>query len=69
MDVKFLGTSPTNQIFPILPADLVRRLEKDFFFYEWESEKDGYIPIRLVTGWGTTDSDVDAFLAAVREAL
>lgn len=69
MGVKFLGTSPTNQIFPILPADLVRRLEKDFFFYEWDGEKDGYIPIRLVTGWGTTDGDVDAFLAAVREAL
>jgi threonine aldolase len=67
--VRFLGTSPTNQLFPILPAATVRALEKDFFFYEWEAERGGMIPIRLVTGWGTTDEEVDAFLSAVKAAL
>ena len=69
LGVRFLGSSPTNQIFPILPAAVVRRLEKDFFFYEWAAEKDGFIPIRLVTGWGTLDEEVDSFIAAVKAAL
>lgn len=69
LGVRFLGTSPTNQLFPILPAAAVRELEKDFFFYEWEAESGGMIPIRLVTGWGTTDEEVDAFLSAVKAAL
>ena len=67
--VGFLGSSPTNQVFPILPAAAARELEKEFFFYEWETERDGMIPIRLVTGWGTTDEEVDAFLEAAKDAL
>lgn len=62
----FLGNSHTNQIFPILPADVVKKLEENFFFYEWAPEKDGFIPIRLVTSWGTTEDEVNAFLEALK---
>ena len=67
--VSFLGSSQTNQIFPILPAAIVKELEKDFFFYEWAPEKDGMIPIRLVTAWGTTKEDVDAFFNTIKKLL
>lgn len=67
--VKFLGDSRTNQVFPVFPAYAVRELEKDFFFYEWAPEKDGEIPVRLVTAWGTAEQDVQAFLDRVREIL
>lgn len=67
MQVQFYSNSQTNQVFPILPADVVRELEKDFSFYEWAPEKDGMIPIRLVTAWGTEESDVDAFLDKIGE--
>ena len=69
MNVRFCGDSQTNQIFPIFRTDVVRELEKDFFFYEWEPEKDGKTAIRLVTSWGTDESDVDAFLNRVREII
>ena len=69
LGVNFLGTSPTNQVFPILPAPVVRELEKDFFFYEWEAEREGKIPIRLVTGWGTQPGEIEAFLEAAQKAL
>ena len=69
MGVKFLGSSPTNQIFPILPAGVVKKLGRDYFFYEWAPEKDGMIPIRLVTGWGTLLTDVGKFLEDTRLAL
>jgi len=61
----FFVDSPTNQIFPILPAAKVRELEEKYFFYRWAPEKDGMIPIRLVTSWVTTDEDIDSFLADV----
>lgn len=63
--VTFYGTSLTNQVFPILPVDVIAELAKDFFFYEWTPEKDGKRVIRLVTGWGSTEEDVDAFLSAI----
>ena len=69
MNVRFYGESQTNQVFPILPVEAVRELEKEFFFHEWASEKDGMIPIRLVTGWGTEEDDVRAFLEKAGEII
>lgn len=66
LDVAFYSDSQTNQIFPVLPTETIRELEKEFFFYEWAPEKNGMIPIRLVTAWGTAEADVDAFLDKVR---
>ncbi|MBQ9444846.1 MAG: threonine aldolase [Lachnospiraceae bacterium] len=69
MGVEFYSDSPTNQIFPVFPVKVVRELEKDFFFYEWAPEKDGMIPIRLVTAWGTEEDDVRAFLSRTGDLL
>ena len=62
----FYCETSTNQVFPLLPLALVEELEKDFFFHRWAPEQDGLIPIRLVTGWGTTEAEVDAFLVQVQ---
>ena len=69
LGVSFIGESQTNQVFPILPTGVVKELEKDFFFYEWAAEKEGMTPIRLVTGWGTRESDVEALLERTRNIL
>ncbi len=69
LGVPFFADSPTNQQFPLLPASAVRELEKEFFFYEWAPEENGRIPIRLVTGWGTTEEEVDAFLSRLAGLL
>lgn len=69
LNVRFFSESETNQSFPILPADAVRELQKDFSFYEWAPERDGMIPIRLVTAWGTKDSEVEAFLERAKTLL
>ena len=58
----FLVDSPTNQIFPILPASLVEELEKKYFFYRWTPAEENKMCIRLVTSWGSTEEDVTAFL-------
>jgi len=64
---EFDGTSTTNQIFPIFPTEMVRELEKEFFFYDWAAAGEGKRVIRLVTSWGTTEEDVDAFLNALKK--
>ena len=69
LGIGFLGSSPTNQVFPILPADMVKELEKDFFFTVWGKEENGKIPVRLVTSFGTTEDEVDAFIDKVRNLI
>lgn len=64
---SFSGTSTTNQIFPIFPTPMVRELEKDFFFLDWEGYDDNHRVIRLVTSWGTKESEIDAFLETLKK--
>jgi len=59
---EFLSDSPSNQIFPILPNSLIKRLEETNFFYLWEPVDEQRSAIRLVTSWGTTEEEVKAFL-------
>ncbi len=69
LGVGFFGTSQTNQVFPILPRDVIKELEKDFSFYEWGAEKEGKTVIRLVTGWGTKEPEITAFLDKLKIIL
>lgn len=66
LGINFYSDSPTNQVFPILPAAVVKALEKEVAFHIWAPEKDGMIPIRLVTGWGTEKQDVEGFVQAIK---
>lgn len=62
----FASPPMTNQIFPVLPTELVARLEERFQFYRWEQRPDNATVIRLVTSWATTDGAVGEFIAAVQ---
>lgn len=62
---EFLIDSPTNQIFPILDKQLIKRLEKQFEFYIWEQIDDNRSAIRLVTSWATKEDAVLDFIKAV----
>jgi threonine aldolase len=69
MGVSFLADSPTNQLFPILPAAAVEALEQRYGFHRWQAMADGRIAIRLVTSWATQAEAVDDFIASARAAL
>lgn len=66
LGIKFYSDSPTNQIFPILPAPVVKALEKEVAFHLWAPEKDGMIPVRFVTGWGTEKRDVEELVQIIK---
>lgn len=58
----FLTDSPTNQIFPILPNDIIEKLKEQFLFYVWEPIDENRSAIRLVTSWATQENVVNNFL-------
>ena len=58
----FLTNSPSNQIFPILPAELILRLQKDWAFYVWQKIDEKRDAVRFVTSWATKEEIVREFL-------
>ena len=69
LGIQFYSESPTNQIFPILPAAVVKELEKEVAFHLWAPEKDGMIPVRFVTGWGTEKRDIEELVQIIKRLV
>ncbi len=65
---KMKFVSATNQIFPVLPEDIITELEKEFLFYRWEKEVNGSSAIRLVCSWSTDQAQVDNFISLLKKA-
>jgi len=54
--------SPTNQQFFTLPNTLIDRLMKDAGFELWGPRGEKESKVRFVTGWQTTDADIDGLI-------
>ncbi|WP_207383703.1 threonine aldolase family protein [Ruegeria denitrificans] len=65
---EFVAKTETNQLFPILPNDLIAQLKEQFDFYIWEPYDADTSVTRLVTSWATAKERVDAFLEAVSKS-
>jgi len=59
---SFLTDSPSNQIFPILPDELIEKLQEKYSFYIWQKIDDHSSAIRLVTSWATSEEKVLEFI-------
>lgn len=59
---SFDADSPTNQLFPILPDDLVKKIQSKYKITIWRKVDENYTGIRLVTSWATKKEDIDTFL-------
>ena len=66
---KMSSNSTTNQLFPILPNQLIAELEKHFEFYRWSSVNDEFTILRLVTSWATEESKVYEFIDEMKNHL
>ena len=60
---SFLTDSTTNQIFPILPKDVIKKLETKYLFYEWAAIDSNNSAVRIITSWATNESVVDEFIS------
>lgn len=64
--VRLVTKVEANAVFPILSRQVSERLMRRFRFYSWD-ETTGQV--RWMCAWDTSEADVDAFVAAVREEL
>lgn len=55
----FYTTPGTNQLFPVLPDSLIKKLSKQFKFNIQDRVDDSRRAIRFVTSWATTNESVD----------
>lgn len=53
----------TNQIFPILPASIRRKLAEKYVFIEMDPVDEDNCAVRFCTSWATTEENVEAFCA------
>lgn len=63
---EFMIDSPTNQIFPILPNTLIKKLRKQYSFRDWDYIDAFHTAVRFVTSWATTDTMIDAFISDIK---
>ncbi len=56
----------TNAVFAMIPAEAIEPLRERFAFYTWDEQRG---EVRWMCSWDTTEEDVEAFAAAVRDAV
>ena len=65
--IPFYIQSPTNQQFVVLENGQMERLAKKVAFSFWEKADDAHTVVRFATGWSTTEEDLRALDAALKE--
>lgn len=65
LDINFLVEQESNQIFPILNNNLIKKLSKEFLFYNWEIIDENNTAIRLCISWATERLIIDKFIKLV----
>ena len=63
--VRITQAVDANEVFAILPREVIGPLADEYDFYVWDERAD---EVRWVTSWDTTTEDVERFAAAVAEA-
>jgi threonine aldolase len=58
-----------NGVFAEMDQDLAQSLEQDWRVHVWSANGNGRCVVRLMTAFDTTEADVDALAAAVRDGL
>ena len=66
LNVPYLVPGITNQIFPILPDELLSELGKNFMFTEMERVDNAHRCVRFCTSWATKQENVDALCAELK---
>jgi threonine aldolase len=64
----FLTDSTTNQIFPILPKEVIEKLSEKYLFYVWKEIDKKQSAIRLITSWATDENQVNEFIVDLKKS-
>lgn len=65
--LSFTQQTQSNGVFAVLPPGIADRLrERGFKFYDWDAARG---EVRWMCSFDTTEDDIDAFVAGIREEL
>jgi threonine aldolase len=64
--VRFTQRVEANALFAVLPPGVAEELQREWGFYTWD---EGTGEVRWMCSWDTSPDEVDAFAAAVRDAV
>ena len=66
---KFFMESWTNQQFPILHKDILKKFDEHYTYSVWAPIDAEHTAVRFCTSWATTDAQVDQLVADIRRFL
>jgi threonine aldolase len=64
--VKVTRKVEANGVFAILPAAIIPKLQKEYFFYVWDEEAN---EVRWMTSFDTTEKDIEGFAGKLKELV
>ena len=64
---SLFAKSSTNQIFVILPNEVIKKLEKQYAFQFWEKVDATHTAMRFVTSWATPEAVIDEFITYLKQ--
>jgi threonine aldolase len=64
--LSFSQPTQSNAVFAVLPGDAADRIREKVRFYDWNRATG---EVRWMTAFDTTEADVDAFVAVIRDEL
>lgn len=64
--VRITQKVQSNGVFVIIPDEVAESVRREWFFYPWNERLSEY---RLMTGWDTTEKDIEEFVSALRREL
>jgi threonine aldolase len=64
--IKITQEVDANGVFAIVPAEIIPKLQEEFFFYMWDEHNS---EVRWMTSFDTTEEDIEQFVALVKKLL
>ncbi|MDR0437805.1 MAG: low specificity L-threonine aldolase [Bacteroidales bacterium] len=65
-EIEITQKSAANAIFAKLPKAIIKPLQEDYFFYEWDEKNH---EVRLMCSWDTTETEIENFVSLIRKLL
>jgi threonine aldolase len=65
-ELKVTQKVESNGIFVIIPIEIAKRMQENYFFYPWNEKISEY---RLMTSWDTQEEDIEGFIRLLKKEL
>jgi len=65
-EVKITQKATANGVFAKLPKEIIKPLQDEYFFYEWDEQNH---EVRWMCSWDTTETEIENFVSLIKKLL